>query len=270
MVDTPDNSRAIDRVNRGTGNVPFDRRTGAKTTASTQTGGDTRPAAQPDQKAASQELGISNEGIALATFIKLLEKGPVNQRAAPMSITLPPGLYAALRKAANESLSDGDERGGVFGYFPGRAVKFGILYAKKGGAFEVEQPAPRVWPALKRLGTFHVHLYQLSDRGGGRGAGGGHSGADLTNFLRGEQNASIVYAQTMYAPWKIYFLLKPQEAHLPGGPGKVGKDYEQRVMTLAAKGVNLIVASEVELKGLAQEGAFVFYSSLDSSTLARQ
>jgi len=225
--------------------------------------------------AGSQARGISTEGIALARFIELLDKGPANQRAAPTSITLPPQLYAALRKVADDSYSDGVEHGGVFGYFSGEPVKFGILYAT-GEAFQLEYPAARVWPALHRLGRFHTHLYAVLTRGPLQAgwAGGGHSGDDLTNFLRNEENASIVYAQTMRGSWKIYFLLKPQEAHLPGVPGKVGKDvgkdYEQRVKALVTKGVNPIEASELELKGLAQQGTFMFYSSLDSPTLARQ
>jgi len=40
VADTPDDTRTTDRTGRGTGNVPLDRRTGGKTTASKQTGGD--------------------------------------------------------------------------------------------------------------------------------------------------------------------------------------------------------------------------------------
>lgn len=73
-----------------------------------------------------------------------------------------------------------------------------------------------------------------------------------------------MFAQTKSHAWKIYFLLRPQESRLPGGPVKVGKDYEQRVMVRVARGADPIDASDDELKGLARGGAFVFYSAVDA------
>ena len=51
MADTPDTSRATDRLNRGTGNVPLDRKTGAKTNASKETAAGTPPASKSNQAA---------------------------------------------------------------------------------------------------------------------------------------------------------------------------------------------------------------------------
>src|ERR1700704_883592 len=76
-----------------------------------------------------QERGLSLEGVALDQFIELLKKGPMNERVAPKTITLPDSLCAALRGAATAAYNDGLEHGGVFGYFAGEPVKFGILYA---------------------------------------------------------------------------------------------------------------------------------------------
>jgi hypothetical protein len=213
-----------------------------------------------------KERGLSADGLAVDRLIQLLANGPATERVAPKSITLPGSLSDALRRAAADAYSNGLEHGGVFGYFAGEPVKFGILYTE-GQETSIEYPAARVWPALRRLGRFHTHLYvrALGARLQLTGwAGGGHSGTDVTNFLRSDEHASIVYAQTKGGTWKVYFLLKPQESHLPGTPGKVGEDYDRRAIALVASGADPIDASEHELKGLAQVGAFVYYTAIDS------
>jgi len=219
----------------------------------------------------SQERGVSTEGNTLANFIELLRKGPANQSAAPTSVTLPPELYAALRQAADAAYADGAEHGGIFGYFAGERIQIGLRYVhgKPDKPHKIEFPPASEWPALQRLVRFHTHLHEQADQGGGS-AGGGHSGTDLANFIRNPENASIVFAQTTQGSWKIYFLLKTQAAHLPGTPKKIGEEYDQRVTALKEKGVDPIQATELQLKDLAQQGTFVFYSSVDSPTLARQ
>jgi hypothetical protein len=214
-----------------------------------------------------EERGLSLEGVALGQFIELLKTGPRNERLAPGTITLPDSLCAALRGAATATYNDGLEHGGVFGYFAGEPVKFGILYAA-GQETQIAYPSANTWPALRFLGRFHTHLYVLALQRGvmqvGGWAGGGPSGADLTNFLANEGNASIVFAQTKWSAWKIYFLLRPQESHLRGGPVTIGKNYEQRVVAAVAKGADPIDASDDALKDLARSGAFVFYSAVDT------
>ena len=229
---------------------------------------DPRSRATANRLVSPEDRGLSPEGVVLDDFIELLKKGPLNERVAPGTITLPNSLSTALRGAVTASYNDGLEHGGVFGYFAGEPIRFGILYASGGKETQIAYPSAGAWPALRFLGRFHTHLHVLALQGGvmqvGGWAGGGPSGDDLTNFLANEANASIVLVQQAksYA-WKIYFLLRPQEGRLPGGPVKVGKDYEQRVKAAVAKGIDPVDASDAELKSLARSGAFVFYSTID-------
>jgi hypothetical protein len=107
--------------------------------------------------------------------------------------------------------------------------------------------------------------------------GGGHSGDDIRNFFVGADVVSIVIAQTRrgkekeIADRKIFCLLKPAEWRISGLPIDVGTEYETKVFALVEEEqLDLLLASERQLTGLAQEGAFVFYTSQNSRILVKR
>ena len=206
----------------------------------------------------------------LKEFVTLLEQGPRDTRSAPPNLIVPQPLYADMMRQMELTLDDGKEHGGVFGYLPPR-ITYGIIYVD-GHDYEIKFSEVRSkWPTLRPLGVFHTHLFASGQEDGGKKGqfGGGHSFKDLWNFFRRNERVSAVVSYTREGKHKIYFLLRPQRFSMAGSPEKVAKTYADRVISLLDQGRDIDEASEQELGSLAAQGAFAFYTGVDTRFLEK-